>query len=208
MKSYLKYAPVIFLIFLTSGVNAQIKSGYTIGFNMARMRLIISGKNPEQQTMTGVHFGRIYEIPLKGNLIFQPGFLFSSKGSIYKVDTLDVALSPIYIEVPASAAFDIGSEVIKLTLFAGPYLACGIGGNIESGIGARKIRFGSGVKRDLRLFDAGMNLGAGLVIKGFIISSRYGMGLLNISPVKTTGWEMRNRVFDVSITMLFESKAK
>ncbi|MDP4224554.1 MAG: outer membrane beta-barrel protein [Bacteroidota bacterium] len=208
MKSNLKYVLEIVLIILTSVINAQIKSGYTIGFNMARMKLNVSGKIPQQETMTGIHFGRIYEIPVKGNLSFQPGFLFSSKGSIYKVDTLDVALSPIYIEIPASAAFDIGSEVIKLTLFAGSYLACGIGGNIELGAEARKIRFGSGVKRDLRLFDVGMNLGAGLAIKGFIISSRYGMGLLNLSPVKTAGREMKNRVFDVSITMLFESKAK
>ena len=60
MKTFLKSGSVLFMVFLALNLDAQINSGYTIGFNMARMKLIIPGKNPKQETMTGIHFGRIY----------------------------------------------------------------------------------------------------------------------------------------------------
>jgi hypothetical protein len=206
INSLLKSALAIALMVAFTDLHAQIKSGYTIGLNLSTMTMSTSGKSFEPETMTGIHVGRIIEIPLKGNFSLKSGLLFSAKGSVYKTDTVEFSFSPVYIEVPVKIAFSIGSEVIKISLFTGPYFACGIGGNKESGGELEKIRFGSGENRDLRLFDIGLNFGSGVTIKGFMISAQYDLGLANISPAINVDSEMKSKVIGISITTLFAGK--
>lgn len=181
-------------------------SGYTIGFNLSEMTYTISGKDIPSETMTGIHFGRIYDMPVKRNLSLQSGFIFTAKGSILKNDTSDFSLSPIYFEVPVHAFYSFGPEFIKISLFGGPYIACGIGGRIESGGESFSIRYGSGEGKDIRLLDMGFVAGAGLSIKGFMISAQYESGLVNISPRAKSDSEIRNNLISISITSLFEGK--
>jgi len=206
MKNYLIPVPVIFLMVVFTDLHAQIKSGYMIGFNLSTMTLKPSGTNFETETMTGIHIGRISEIPIKGNFALRSGLLFSSKGSIYKIDTTEVTISPIYIEIPVNAAYSIGSDMVKIYLFAGPYFACGIGGNKEKGGELKKINFGSGENDDLKRFDIGFNFGAGVNIKRFLISAQYELGLVNISPWITGDSEMKSKVIAISVTTLFSGK--
>jgi hypothetical protein len=133
--------------------------------------------------------------------------LFSAKGSNYKNDSVEFSLSPIYIEVPVIAVYSFGSDAIKISLFAGPYFACGVGGyKIESGSELKNISFGSGKNNDLKPFDIGLNFGAGINIKGLLISAQYGIGLSNLSPVTLYVSEMKNKVIGISISSLFARK--
>jgi hypothetical protein len=163
---------------LFADMHAQIKSGYMIGLNLSTMTLKISGKSFEPEIMTGIHVGRIIEVPLRGNFTLQSGLLFSAKGS----------------------------DAVKISLLAGPYFACGIGGNKESGGELKKISFGSDENRDLRLFDIGLNFGAGLIIKGLLISAQYELGLANLSPSTKVDTEMKSKVIGISVTTLFAGK--
>jgi hypothetical protein len=202
-KNHLIFALAVYLIVASPDMHAQIKSGYMIGFNISNMTLQTSGTSFEAETMTGIHIGIISEITLKGNFTLQSGFKFSAKGSIYKIDTTDVVISPIYVEVPVNAKYSIGSDFVKVSLFAGPYFACGIGGNKETGGELRKIRFGADENDDLKLFDFGFYFGAGVNIKGFVISAHYGLGLANISPGTTVYSEMKNKVIGISLSSFF-----
>jgi hypothetical protein len=207
MKNYLKVAMVIFLTVTFTDMHAQIKSGYIIGLNLSTMTFKNKSLSSGSETMAGIHFGGIIEIPVKGNFVLQPGFLFSAKGSSYKTDTVDFSISPIYIEVPVVAVYSFGSDAIKISLFAGPYFACGIGGyKIESGGGLQNINFGSGENNDLKPFDIGLNFGAGVNIKGLLISAQYGIGLANLSPVTIIDSEMKNKVIGISISSLISDK--
>jgi hypothetical protein len=152
----------------------------------------------------GIHFGGFFEIPLEGNFTLQPGLLFSAKGSNYKIDSVEFSISPIYVEVPVIAVYSFSLDAVKISLFAGPYFACGVGGyKIESGDELKKISYGSGENNDLKPFDIGLNFGAGVNIKGLLISAQYGIGLANVSPEKTVDSEMKNRVIGISISSLF-----
>ncbi len=194
----------VFLLVVFTDLNAQIKSGYIFGLNLATTTLKTPGISIEPEILTGVHFGEIFEIPLNKNFTLQPGLLLSAKGSIFKIDTTEFFLFPIYFEVPVIAVCSFGSDKIKISLFAGPYFACGIGGKLESG---ENIRFGSAENNDLKPFDVGLNFGAGINIKrGFQVTGQYGLGLANISPTTSVESEMKNKVIGISVRALFSGR--
>jgi len=200
MKPYLKSALVILLTVAFTDVHAQIKSGYIIGLNLSSMTLKTNGISSNPETQEGIHLGGFIEIPLTGKFTFQPKLLFSAKGSNYKIDTVQYSLSPVYIEVPLIFAYKFGSDAVKISLFAGPYFACGIGGFTMDSEGALKdISFGSGENNDLKPFDIGFNFGVGVNIKGILISAQYEIGLANVSPVTTVDSKMKNKVIGISI---------
>jgi hypothetical protein len=207
MKSYLTAALLILLILTFPRLHAQVKTGYIIGINRSSMAFGKVGSCSDQKTQTGIHFGGIFEIPIVGNLIFQPRVLLSAKGSNYKIDTVDYSLSPIFIEVPVLAGYSFGTDEIRIFFYAGPYFACGIGGyKIVSEGGMQNINYGTGEDKDLKHFDMGLNFGAGISIKGFQISAQYGMGMANISPVTIDGTEIKNKVIGISLSSLIARK--
>jgi hypothetical protein len=202
-KNHLIAALVLSFMMVSPDIYAQIKPGYMIGYNVSTMKSQTSGTSFEAETMTGIHIGIISEIPLIDNLTLQSGLIFSAKGSIYKMDTTEVTISPIYLEIPFNAKYSIGSDIVKIFLFAGPYFACGVGGNKETGGELRNIKFGSGENDDLKYFDIGFNFGAGVNIKGFRISAQYGLGLANISPGAAAYLEMKNEAVGISLSSFF-----
>ena len=207
MKNYLKLILVIFLAVTFTDMHAQIKSGYIFGLNLSTITLKTEGITSNPDMPAGIHFGGFLAIPIKRNFSLQPALLFSAKGSNYKIDTVEFSLSPIYIEVPVNAVYSFGSDVVKISLYAGPYFAVGMGGyKIISGGELKNIMYGSGVNKDLKVFDVGLNFGAGVGIKGLLISAQYGMGMTNLLPVKTTDSEMKNKVIGISISSLFAGK--
>ena len=207
MRNNLKPVFAIFLTIAFTDAHAQIIPGYIFGLNLSTMTLKTKGISSKPETPIGIHFGGFFEIPLRDNLTLQPSLLFSAKGSNYKIDSVEFSLSPIYIEVPVIAVYSFGSDAIKISLFAGPYFACGVGGyKIESGSELKNISFGSGKNNDLKPFDIGLNFGAGINIKGLLISAQYGIGLSNLSPVTLYVSEMKNKVIGISISSLFARK--
>lgn len=201
MEKYLKSVLAILFAGIFTEMHGQIKSEYVFGINLSTLTLKINGIGYDPETPVGVHLGRLFEIPLSGNFALQPSFLFSAKGADYEIDTLDVSIAPIYIEVPVNAFYSLGSGVVKVFLFAGPYFALGIGGyKIESGGELKYIRYGTGENHDLKPFDVGLNLGAGLNIRNFMISVQYGTGLTNISPAATFATDMKNKVIGITIS--------
>lgn len=196
MKSGLKYLFVILLTVVTTNMEAQIKGGYVFGVNMGTLSLKTKGIYSNLETKGGINLGLFYEIPLTKRISFQPKFMFSAKGTDYKIDSIQYSLSPVYIEIPLNFGYRIGN----FSLFAGPYFACGIGGLAMDRKGNLKdIRFGSGENKDMKQIDAGLNFGLGVNIKGVMISAQYGIGLVNIAPGKSVYSEMKNRVFGISI---------
>jgi hypothetical protein len=186
-------------------MSAQMKSGYRFGLNLTTMTIKAKGLGSKPETPMGVHFGSNYEIPLMRNFSFLTGFLFSSKGSDFKIDTVDFSLTPTYMEIPVNIVYNFGSKATKISLFAGPYSACAIGGyKIVSGSGFKYLAFGADENNDLKYFDVGFNFGVGVNIKGFVISAQYGIGLVNLSP--TDDSKIRNKVIGISISSLKKNK--
>jgi hypothetical protein len=201
LKRYLYIILVIGLLVVSETISAQMKSGFRFGTNLTTMTIQNNGTFLNAETPVGVHFGAYYEMPFNRNISMLYGFLFSSKGTDYKIDTIDISLAPTYIEIPVNFACNFGAKDVRMSLFAGPYAACTIGGyKIVEDKGYKYLAFGSGSNNDLKYFDFGFNLGIGVNIKGYLISGQYGIGLRNISPSEDT--KIKNRVIGISVSAL------
>jgi hypothetical protein len=200
MINCLKYALTILFIFALTEIHAQLKSDYVFGVNVSTLTIKNNGVNYDPKRSVGFHFGGFYEFQINKYFSLQPSFIFSAKGTDYKIDTLEVSIAPAYIEIPINASFSFGSRITKVSLFSGPYFAYAFGGyKLASGSVFKSISYGSGKNHDLRPFDFGLNLGASVKIKRYQIFVQYGIGLSNISPVRTSDKEMKNKVIGISI---------
>jgi len=207
MKNYLKSFLVLFFLVFFTDISAQVGSEYIFGVNLSTMILKTKGTTTIPRTSSGIHYGGCLDLPLTDNFSLQPGLMFSAKGTSYKIDSLEYTISPIYIEVSLISKYSFGSDVIKGTIFAGPFIACGVGGyKIEPNGDFKSLRFGSGSVADLRAFDGGFLFGAGIKIRSFLISVQYGIGLTNIEPSSSGDLEMKNRVWGISLNTLFANR--
>jgi hypothetical protein len=158
-------------------------------------------------TQIGFHWGACFDIPFNSNFSFHPAIILSAKGSDYQIDTTEYSLAPIFAEVPILAMYSFGSKAVRFSLFAGPYLAYGIAGyKVEPSGDLHNIKYGSGKNSDLKSFDAGFNFGAGVNIKGTLISAQYGIGMSNLSTDPSVDSEMKNRVIGITISSAFYRK--
>lgn len=210
MKNCLKSVLTIFLMFAFISIQAQIKLGPKVGLNLSTMTLKSSGISMDPNMLVGFHIGVISEITLKDNLKLQPGILYSTKGSKYKISYLqqsfELSIAPSYIDIPVNVMYYFSTGKAEISLFAGPYFAYGIGGKSKSDGESVDISFGSGDNDDMKPFDLGLNVGAGVNINGLLISAQYGLGLTNLSPSSTDNTEMKNRVIGISFAYLFGGK--
>ncbi len=199
MKNLLKSGLVIILAVSFAQSNAQINTGYLFGVNLTTMSVKVNGVSCPAERPFAIHFGQYLEIPVNDNFAFEPALKFSAKGADYVIDSTDYSISPIYLEVPLNLKLKFGSRTVKVSLYGGPYFSCGIGGyKIVSGGVLNDIRYGKNDYNDLRRFDIGYNLGAGINIKGFSVSVQYGVGLSDISPVTALNTEMKNQVIGIT----------
>jgi hypothetical protein len=199
MKNLLKSGLVLILAVSFAQSDAQINTGYLFGVNLTTMSVKVNGISCPAERPFAIHFGQYLEIPFNDNFAFEPALKFSAKGADYVIDSTDYSISPIYLEVPLNLKLKFGSRTVKVSLYGGPYFACGIGGyKIVSGGVLNDIRYGKNDYNDLRRFDIGYNLGAGISIKGFSVSVQYGVGLSDISPVTALNTEMKNQVIGIT----------
>jgi len=193
-------------MFVFSNMQAQIKFGPKVGVNLSTMTLSSSSISLDPTTLIGFHAGVICEIPIIAGLAVQPGILYSSKGSTYSFMGEEGTISPGYVEVPVNVAYGIGSDALKFSLFAGPYVAYGLTGKYKSGGESVDIVFGTGEDDDMNPLDYGVNFGVGVNFKALLISAQYGLGLANLSNDTSGDTEIKNTVIGISLAYLFGGK--
>jgi hypothetical protein len=207
MKGSFKYLLVAVLMICYTDLNGQFRYGQLVGINLSQLTLKRADVNFSPKITPGVHFGGYIELPVTRHIIFQPALLFTSKGSSYKSDSAFFSISPIYAEFPLNVLINFGSGTMKFTIFGGPYVAIGIGGNkLDPGGVLHNLSFGNKRTDDFKRLDIGYNIGAGLSIGGFLISAQYGMSVINLNPSGGEENEMKNRVSGITVTMPLYSK--
>ena len=177
---------------------------------MSTIVLKSSGVSIDPKTAIGFHAGIISEITLTDNFILQPGILYSAKGSKYEIGYLGqsfaFSIAPSYIDIPVNLVYYYEAGAVKISVFTGPYFAYGIGGTTESLGQSSDINFGSEENDDMKPFDMGLNIGAGVKFSSLLISAQYGFGLTNLSNGSVSDTEMKNRVIGISLAYLFGGK--
>jgi hypothetical protein len=193
-------------IFLMSAMalQAQVDLGLLGGVNFYN----INGKDGDGDKyknglLVGFHAGFNANIPIAPQFYFQPGLLFSVKGSKNDLGIIPVKASGdyptvtklSYVELPLNLLYraQLGEGYILLGF--GPYVAYGIGGKETTQYGStsfeKTVEFKSEVVVSDNLlttafykrFDAGANIHFGYELSmGVFLQLNAQLGLLNIRP--------------------------
>ncbi len=201
-----------------------------VGLNMANVSVTDDGRVDDANMLTSFNAGIVGDIPLASFISFQPGILFTGKGS--KTQTGDPSsmtysketFNPYYIEIPANFVFK--APLGKTTHFfagAGPYLGIGIAGKTKlegklAGFninGEKSIEYsnddptttnqeeGAGFDR-LKRFDYGLNGTAGIEGKTIVLGVGYGYGLAKLPSGSNSSADDNNKHRVLNFTVGFK----
>jgi hypothetical protein len=209
------------------GVNAQ---QLRAGINLANVSVTDNGRVDQANSLTSFQVGFIGDMKVgTGMVSFQPGLLFTGKGSKIQngnpgeIGYYKQVSNPYYIEVPLNLVFKapIGAGN-KFFAGAGPYIAVGVSGKTKtegSAIvnvnGERNIEFsnddpttfnqeegtGYGV---LRRFDYGLNGTTGIEGKSIVLAVNYGLGLAKLQSGSNSGKDNNDKHRVLSFTLGFK----
>lgn len=216
---------VIALFVLLSGsiaAHSQILKG---GVNFANVTTTNDGSIDEAKMLNSFQVGLLMNVKILPFISFQPGILFTGKGSkTQSGKTTDATFyratsNPYYIEIPANFVFKTPGP-LKFFVGAGPYIAIGVAGkNKVEGkfLGAafsseNDIEFsnddpstfdyeegaGYGI---IKKFDYGLNGLAGIELSKLVLSIGYGHGLAKLQSGTNSNADDKNKHRVLSFTV-------
>ncbi len=221
----MKVKILAFFAFFISGFAAQsqVLKG---GINFANISITNDGDIDDANSLTSFQVGISGDIKILPVLFFQPGILFTGKGS--KTQSGDpsslnyskATSNPMYIEIPANFVFKTPTGTIKFFAGGGPYLAVGVSGKIKnegkiaglSYSNERNIEFSSDDPSTLnyeegagygilKRFDYGLNATAGIQATKIVLAVNYGFGLAKLQSGTNSSADDKNKHRVLSFTV-------
>ena len=226
LKSFL----AAFSLLMAICVNAQMTTGFfRAGVNLANVTITDGGAVDDAKTLTSFQVGFIGNIPITPFIAFQPGVVFTGKGTKSQSgSTTDntyyrATSNPYYIEIPANIVFKSGSSgYTRFFAGAGPYLGIGIAGKVKSDGKVLGTSFHSEKSIEwsnddpstlnyeegagfgiMKRFDYGLNGTAGIETKSAVISVNYGFGLAKLQSGSNSSADDKNKNRVLSFTVGF-----
>lgn len=219
---------LIATILLAATVNAQ-KARIQAGLNLANVSVTDNGRVDEANMLTSFQVGIIGDIKLAPMVAFQPGIIYTGKGSkVQKGEPGDNAYfkqttNPFYFEIPANIVFKFPfASESHVFVGAGPYLAIGVSGKATTdktilGVSShteKNIVFsdddpttfnqeegtGLGV---MKRFDYGVNGTAGIAGKSLVLGINYGLGLAKLQSGTNNNADNNNKHRVLSVVLGF-----
>ncbi len=218
-----KFIALASVLIVSISSRAQI---LRVGVNLANVTITNDGDIERNNMLTSFQVGFTGNLKIAPFLSFQPGILFTGKGSKTESgQTTDAnyyraTSNPYYIEIPANFVFKTPSGPIKFFAGAGPYLAVGVAGKNKvdgkffgtSFSSEKKIEWsnddpstldyeeGSGYGI-LKRFDYGLNGIAGIETKNIVLAANYGYGLAKLQSGSSSSADDKNKHRVLSITV-------
>src|SRR4030095_16225727 len=191
------------LSFSYSAFSQQSRAILKAGVNLANVSVTNDGNIDDANMLTSFQVGILGDIHVASLLYFQPGLVFTGKGSKIEIGRPDENLyakqtsNPYYIEVPANLVIKLPfNSESHFFVGAGPYGAIGIAGKAKTDMTV--LGFSSSSKNNilfsnddpstfgqeegtglgvLKRFDYGLNGIIGIEGKKLVVSAGYGLGL-------------------------------
>jgi hypothetical protein len=208
------------LFFCSITLFSQSSVGIKAGLNVANQ----VGGDMENDLLYGFNVGGSATFPLSNLISLQPEVLFTTKGCNYDFEEItengqiknyehyDGSWRIYYLEIPLLVKFTFLSDrKLKPHLVFGPSPAFKVKGifdedydlqDFENGVlSHQESGHDKGDIQQIKTFDMGFTIGAGVTFKHFILDARYIPGLWTISEKED--FEIRNSVFSVTIGYSF-----
>ncbi len=198
----------VILVFCLAGFSQESNVFVKGGVNIGNVSISDNGKYDDANALVSFHAGIMADLPVSKFFSFQPGLLFTGKGSKTQsgqpsnATYFKATSNPYYIELPVNlvAKVPLASNESNFFIGAGPYIAAGIAGKNKSEgkiFGAtftsdKSIKFSNDdpttVNREegagfgiLKRFDYGLNGTAGFELNNLLLSVNYGYGLSKLT---------------------------
>jgi len=210
-----------------SAFSQQSRAILKAGVNLANVSVTDNGNIDDANMLTSFQVGLVGDIHVTSLLYFQPGLVFTGKGSKIEIGRPSENLymkqtsNPFYIEVPANLVVKLPfNNESHFFVGAGPYGAIGIAGKAKSDANVlgftsqseHNIEFsnddpstfgaeegaGLGV---LKRFDYGLNGIIGIEGKKLVLSAGYGLGLAKLQSGSNSGEDNNNKHRVLSFTV-------
>jgi outer membrane protein with beta-barrel domain len=210
-----------------SAFSQQSRAIVKAGVNLANVSTTNDGNIDDANMLTSFQVGIVGDIHVTSLLYFQPGLVFTGKGSKIQIGRPEENLyakqtsNPYYIEVPANLVVKLPfNSESHFFIGAGPYGAIGVAGKAKTDMTVlgfssstdNKIEFsnddpstfgqeegtGLGV---LKRFDYGVNGIIGIEGKKLVLSAGYGLGLAKLQSGSDSGEDNNNKHRVLSFTI-------
>jgi hypothetical protein len=189
------YILLLSATFATAQYSSKISFGLLGGVNIQNLYgQDIKGKKLGNELIMGFHAGINIQILIVGDFYFQPGVLFSTKGTkkSHPLSTTTTHLS--YIEAPLNFVYktSLGNGYFMLGL--GPYIGYAVMGKEKTEVGGvsqkKNIEFRNIVKAGdplsvpyYKAFDLGGNIFFGYELERVFTQLNIQLGMININSV-------------------------
>ena len=154
-----------------------VSFGFCAGLNLTQPNFEIRTGDHYAGTMS-FHFGPTTNLLLNKSFALQGSVILSKKGftNDNHLDDYDMYASAYWIDIPVKAAFiPVSTDFIQWYLFAGPYIAIGVAGNIKD---QRYHAFDNSFFDTYKRFDYGVTAGTSILLgKHISIGASYQFGL-------------------------------
>ena len=215
---------IAFSLLIVTNINAQMSTGFIRGgANLAH----VTATNLDVKPVISFQFGFIGNVPITPNIAFQPGLIFTGKGTKSQSgNTSDgtyyqATSNPYYVEILTNLVFKTGSAgYTRFFAGAGPYLGIGVAGKVKN-IGKlmgspfqneKAIEWsnddpstlnneGGGGFGIMKRFDYGLNATAGIETLYAVISANYGFGLAPLQNVTNSSADDKSKHRVLSLTV-------
>jgi hypothetical protein len=196
-----KIIVILFAIFATNAVIAQVNFGLRAGYNLATVNSSDAEISEDGKALSGLNIGALMNVKLKGNLSFQTGLTIGAKGVSIAHDGHADKYKFTAADIPMNLVLNT-----KSGLFVGTGLNFGY--NLSGKLDAEddpdenySFEFGKG--KDFFRSDLGLNFLAGYQTKsGLFLSANSLVGLKDLKPGPET-W--KNNLFSISIGYMLNS---
>ena len=210
-----------------SAFSQQPRAILKAGVNLANVSITDNGNIDDANMLTSFQVGLVGDIHVTSFLYFQPGLVFTGKGSKIEIGRPSENLymkqtsNPFYIEVPANFVIKLPfNNESHFFVGAGPYGAIGIAGKAKSD--ANVLGFTSSSEHNiefsnddpstfgaeegaglgvLKRFDYGLNGIIGIEGKKLVLSAGYGLGLAKLQSGSNSGEDNNNKHRVLSFTV-------
>lgn len=227
MKTF-KYI-VFACLFLSLSFNSYgQKIGLKIGVNSFQLKMNSEARSPftHKTKQVNLHIGLTAEFKFGSQLSIQPGILFSKKNTRFDEQRdpgyeFQSDYSPTFMEIPVSIKYYFIPEKAKIYVFAGPYVAFGLGGEIKiqeqnrpdpinmpmlfdlSTLEEHEIW---GEDNRLKRLDYGASFGVGIDINNFEIEVFNNIGIPQIENGFGRITSAKTQSFGVSFSLKFNTQ--
>ncbi len=195
-----KVLTILMAVLFTNVAMAQVNIGFKAGYNSATVKSSDTEITEDGKALAGLNLGTVVNVKLKGNLSFQTGLSFGTKGVAVAHDGHADNFKFTAADIPLNLVLNT-----KNGLFLGTGLNLGynLSGKLDAEDADENYSFEFGKGNDFFRSDFGLNFLVGYQTKsGIFFSGNSLVGLKDLKPGPET-W--KNNLFSISLGYMLKS---